>query len=207
MGRPKKSASDTSIAPWRPLLDSEFEAILERVARCGDTVASAARLVLGEGRPINTVYARISNDADCLRRYEEARAQWCGLLYSEAARRAVHGVSKPVFYKGETVGHVTEHSDSLLTLLLINADKQLVSKRTQAEVINHAPDDGARWIAKFSFEDCEKLPLEMRRQLLAITRYLQADGGDVPMIEQAPRDDTFAMLPADDAVMAREILQ
>ena len=39
-------------------------------------------------------------------------------LETEAARRAYHGVLKPVFHKGEVCGHVREYSDGLLQFLL-----------------------------------------------------------------------------------------
>jgi hypothetical protein len=39
-------------------------------------------------------------------------------LISEATRRAVHGVEKGVYYRGELVATETEYSDTLLTTLL-----------------------------------------------------------------------------------------
>ncbi len=40
------------------------------------------------------------------------------LLEDEALRRAVHGVERPVFYRGKQVGSVTTYNDRLLMLLL-----------------------------------------------------------------------------------------
>jgi hypothetical protein len=40
------------------------------------------------------------------------------MLEEEARRRAVDGVEKPVFYRGEEVGSVREYSDTLLKTLL-----------------------------------------------------------------------------------------
>jgi len=39
-------------------------------------------------------------------------------LEHEARRRAMHGTSKPVFYKGEVCGHIQEYSDKLMEVLL-----------------------------------------------------------------------------------------
>jgi len=39
-------------------------------------------------------------------------------LEYEARHRAMHGVSKPVFYKGEVCGYIQEYSDKLLEMLL-----------------------------------------------------------------------------------------
>ena len=59
------------------------------------------------------------------RRSEDFAAQWrealeegTDLLEAEARRRAVTGVDKPVFYKGEVVGSITKYSDRLLMFLL-----------------------------------------------------------------------------------------
>lgn len=54
--------------------------------------------------------------------FEEAFQEACeaagDMLESEAVRRAVEGVRKPVWFKGEIVGHEVVYSDSLLTTLL-----------------------------------------------------------------------------------------
>ena len=59
------------------------------------------------------------------RRSEDFAAQWdealeegSDLLEAEARRRAVTGVDKPVYYKGEVVGSITQYSDRLLMFLL-----------------------------------------------------------------------------------------
>ena len=50
---------------------------------------------------------------------EEAQKQyWILVRQDEADRRAVEGVEKPVFWRGKTVGHIREYSDSLLALQL-----------------------------------------------------------------------------------------
>lgn len=48
----------------------------------------------------------------------EAKLRFAESLESEAHRRAVIGVKKDVYYKGDVVGEVTEYSDQLLTTLL-----------------------------------------------------------------------------------------
>lgn len=40
------------------------------------------------------------------------------VIEAEAIRRAVQGVQKPVFYKGQVVGYETQYSDGILTTLL-----------------------------------------------------------------------------------------
>lgn len=50
--------------------------------------------------------------------WEEAEIIATGLLEDEAYRRAVLGVSKPVYYQGVECGQVQEYSDALMALKL-----------------------------------------------------------------------------------------
>ncbi|RMD70940.1 MAG: hypothetical protein D6819_03005, partial [Gammaproteobacteria bacterium] len=52
------------------------------------------------------------------RAWEEARNMAADFFEAEAIERAIHGVEKPIYYKGEVVGTIREPSDQLLTLLL-----------------------------------------------------------------------------------------
>ena len=54
-------------------------------------------------------------------RVAEAREEACDALEAEARRRAVEGVRKPVYYRGEIVGTVKEYSDTLLIFLMKGA--------------------------------------------------------------------------------------
>lgn len=48
----------------------------------------------------------------------EIEHAWVDAAEAEIYRRAVEGVDRPVFYKGEIVGHVREFSDQLLVTFL-----------------------------------------------------------------------------------------
>jgi uncharacterized protein YbjQ (UPF0145 family) len=50
--------------------------------------------------------------------FEEAMEKAADRLEQEARRRAVNGVSEPVFYKGEQCGTIQRYSDTLLIFLL-----------------------------------------------------------------------------------------
>jgi hypothetical protein len=50
--------------------------------------------------------------------WDEAAEDGTDLLELECRRRAVEGVDRPVFYKGQQVGTVKEYSDRLLIFLL-----------------------------------------------------------------------------------------
>lgn len=57
-------------------------------------------------------------DPDFAAAWEDALAAAVDGLEAETFRRAKDGVDKPVFHKGEIVGHIKEYSDSLAALLL-----------------------------------------------------------------------------------------
>ncbi len=57
-------------------------------------------------------YSSFSDD------WDNAIAEAADILEGEARRRAVDGVEKPIYYKGEMIDTVREYSDGLLTLLL-----------------------------------------------------------------------------------------
>ncbi len=50
--------------------------------------------------------------------FEDAREDATEILEAEAHRRAIKGVSEPIYYKGEKVGAVQKFSDTLLIVLL-----------------------------------------------------------------------------------------
>jgi hypothetical protein len=180
-------------ARWQHLSDSEFDAVLRRVAEVGDNIPGAVLAVCGPGRPPQTIYSRIASDPGARRRYEEARAQFASMLLAEATRRAVHGTDEAITYKGEITGFQKRHSDKLLELLLVNHLPSFVSKRTQGEVVHHNPDDAANVLYKFTFNDCERLSSDMRKQLLSIVRYLDATEPATPgVIDVTPDDDSLS---------------
>ena len=83
------------------------------------SVSRAAKSV-GTGR--STVYQWRENDVNFAKRWDEAIEDGTDRMEDEAVRRGVEGVEKPVYYKGEVVGHLQEYSDLLL-------DKQLRARR------------------------------------------------------------------------------
>lgn len=91
-------------------------ALLEEAlaTHCGD-MKTACKSVNASPRD---VYMWCSADAEVAGRIRAAQQMgWAG-LESAAYERAVNGVEKAVYYKGEVVGFETEYSDSLLSLML-----------------------------------------------------------------------------------------
>ena len=94
-----------------PQKDGRF---LAELARCG-LVTQAARLA---GYTRSRVYAWRREDADFRDRWDDAIAEYVETLESEADRRAVEGILKPVFYLGEPCGAIPQYSDTLLIFRL-----------------------------------------------------------------------------------------
>jgi len=78
-------------------------------------------------------------DEDYQRRFHEAHIEACEHLEAEARRRAVKGVAKPVFFRGEECGYVQEYSDTLLMFLMKGAMPGKYADRVKQE---HTGKDG-----------------------------------------------------------------
>lgn len=72
----------------------------------------AARVTIGQLRKA------MEADPDFAEQVEEAQLFAAEVLEQEARRRAVEGVDRDVYYKGEVVGVETQYSDTLLIALL-----------------------------------------------------------------------------------------
>lgn len=66
----------------------------------------------------NTISITKKEDPEFKHECEVALALYCDVLEEEAHRRAVLGVSRPVFYKGEVCGTIQEYSDQILLAML-----------------------------------------------------------------------------------------
>ena len=90
------------------------DAFLKALAKsCNVTAACRAA---GIGR--RTAYDWRNDDEAFAAAWDEAVEEAADALEAEAWRRGHDGVDKPVFYQGEAVGTVREHSDKLLEILL-----------------------------------------------------------------------------------------
>lgn len=66
--------------------------------------------------------------------WDEAIKHGTAALEDEAARRAMEGTLRPVFYKGEKCGTVREYSDTLLIFLLKARDPEKYTDRVKQEL-------------------------------------------------------------------------
>lgn len=65
-----------------------------------------------------THYVWMKNDDEYAEKYEDVRLMLVDNLEDAAYERAVNGVERKVYFKGEEVGTQTEYSDQLLVVLL-----------------------------------------------------------------------------------------
>ena len=87
---------------------------LEKYIDIGDITLTAK--VTGIDR--STHYKWLEDDPEYQLSFTEADKQAADILETEAYRRAVKGVNKPIYYKGKRCGYVREYSDTLLIVLL-----------------------------------------------------------------------------------------
>ena len=87
---------------------------LEALAETGIITYAAKRAQIAR----QTVYDWLEADPDFAQRHAEAIVESTERMEAEAYRRAVVGIEKPVYYRGEPVGTITEHSDGLLQFML-----------------------------------------------------------------------------------------
>jgi hypothetical protein len=105
------------------------DAFLEAYARLGN-IAGAARAA---GIERVDHYRWLEKDAAYTERFTQAEDEAADMLEQEARRRAMLGSQRPVFHKGEIVGHLTEYSDTLLIFLMKGARPQKYRERVDVE--------------------------------------------------------------------------
>jgi hypothetical protein len=98
-------------------LQHKKHAFLTAFAECGN-ISTASKL---SGIARSNHYDWMQNDPDYPKLFIDADKEASEKLEAEARRRAVNGVDKPVFYKGQECGAVREYSDTLLIFLLKGA--------------------------------------------------------------------------------------
>ena len=91
-------------------------AFLKAFAACG-TISAACRAVGMSRQSLHDLCARPS--AIAFRRALDAARDCSSMLIEDAAaERTIHGVRRPIFYKGEEVGEWREHDERLTMFLL-----------------------------------------------------------------------------------------
>jgi len=125
------------------------------------------------GRSLVRLRRELRADPDFARLVAEAQAEGTAVMEAEATRRAMVGVSEPVYHNGEVVGHRKVYSDSLIQFLLRARDPERFKERRQVEVSGHDLPD--------RLVEARKRAREQRRQLRDDTveeaEYREVEGG------------------------------
>ncbi len=107
-------------------IEKEREKFLDAL-REGRSVAAAAQAADISRR---TPYRWRQEDEEFAAAWDDAFDAGTDLMEDEAKRRAIEGVDKPVFYKGQRCGQIREYSDTLLM-------QQLNARRPEKYRTNH----------------------------------------------------------------------
>lgn len=108
-------ARDFSLRKRSQIPDKVLDTFLEYYAKSGSYVRAAKACGLSV-RTLRELEGLSSTFCEAL---DQARQESVAEIEAAARERAVHGVEKDVYYKGEVVGQEREYSDRLAELLLI----------------------------------------------------------------------------------------
>ena len=76
----------------------------------------------------------LKEDREYAEAFQGAHEEACDNIEAEMRRRAIEGVQKPVFYKGEVCGYITEYSDTLLAMLANGYMPEKYKQKARVEV-------------------------------------------------------------------------
>lgn len=120
------------VPPKKESLTPHQTAFLAAFAECGSVLLAAS--AAGVSRRSHSRW--LQGCEEYRQAFDDAREDAADALAAEARRRAVEGVEKPVFYKGEQVGSVRQYSDTLLIFLLKAAKPEKYGDRQPAHEPN-----------------------------------------------------------------------
>ena len=169
------------------LTNGRKQAFLAALRATGSIRAAARRASPGskskEG-PHSTFRMALQRDAAFATAAQEAMDDALGSLEAEAMRRAVEGYQRPIYQRGQLVGHETVYSDNMLLTLLRARAPDAYSDRRDVHVtgsISHV-----HGVLTIDAADLLLLDAADRDVLVGILDRLataKGEGQTVPMIE------------------------
>jgi hypothetical protein len=111
---------ENNVTKYTELNSIKKRAFLAAYSLCGNITRAAELAEVSRG----SHYLWMNEDETYQLCFADADQEAIERLEAEARRRAVQGVSKPVFYQGMECGVVQEYSDTLLMFLLKGAKPQ-----------------------------------------------------------------------------------
>lgn len=122
--------------PYRFLKDKKKNDFLNALLKCG--LRNRAAEMAGITRQSH--YLWIKTDDEYAMAYEKVRQMLIDTLEDAAYERAVNGIERKIYFKGEEIGTQMEYSDPLLALLLKANMPEKYKDKTETTV---SVDDGA----------------------------------------------------------------
>ncbi len=110
----KRNSPPPKGVDWRKWFHPGLEKFLERFSLHGNFSRAAFEAGIG----ISTAYRYAKKNPEFRRQFLEAEEIAGIALRDEALRRAVEGVPRAVFYKGEKCGEIRQYSNQMLIFLL-----------------------------------------------------------------------------------------
>jgi len=132
---PYPFCTDEGLARMSSRMKSYLPRILEGIAEHGNPTRVCREFKVNR----RTVYEWRHNDPLFCQRWEEAIELSADVLEAEAQRRAVEGYERPIYQRGELIGHETMYSDRLLEFLLKGAIPSKYRDRIQHSTDPDAP--------------------------------------------------------------------
>jgi len=117
---------------------AKYEHVLNVLKLTGQFNAAADSVAVAVGTLKRWRENDVSFDARC----EQAREVYADTLEREADRRAVKGVSRDIYHRGEVVGEKIEYSDPLLMFRLKALRPDIYRENNKIEINNVNVDNG-----------------------------------------------------------------
>jgi hypothetical protein len=102
----------------KKLQKAKQEKFLDALYEMGTIERAATVIKIARKTVYNWIHADKAFASKMEKLLPQAKQNYLGVLEQEAHRRAVEGIDKPVYYKGDLVDTVKEYSDTLLIVLL-----------------------------------------------------------------------------------------
>lgn len=176
----REPSSEPSRYPRARLTEARKRTFLRVLSETG-SVFAAARVASphsrGQRAATSTFHEERSRNPEFAQAWTEAEQAALAKVEAEVMRRAMTPVSRPVFSKGELVGHTLEYDNRLLVTLARRLNPEAWSERQRVEHSGAVEHRHRGVIVEITSDDIWLLPDERREALLELLGAL-ADAKD-----------------------------
>ncbi len=162
----------------RPLTKNRKKKFLEVLAETGSMTAAARASsgvhIKGPHYGLQTFYDEMRRDPNFAYAVELAKTEALGKVEAEIMRRGVEGYLRPIFQKGELVGHEPVYSDNLLLRLAERLHPQEWSKREKHEHSGMVPHQNGFVMLEIIPDDVLLLQPKAQNQLVTLLQQIRS---------------------------------